>query len=244
MVICAVIGCSARFERDKWLSFHRFPVLMKRFGEKDFELRKKRLDGYLAAISREDIDPKLIEEHDYRICSRHFVLGKPVELYEINSPNWLPTLHLGHMKQSAQTTSSSTVSVERHERVTERHRRKELSEELMKEALVVVLKLVDEVVSDESKLLATEELNIGKEYIRAGVPKDNQAECDCASKVESLQKELIGCKLAVEQLTRQLNDHLPPFCEKHFVSDEFTKFHTGLPNFNLVKAIFDHLSKG
>ena len=115
MVICAVISCSARSERDKWLSFHRFPVLTKRFGEKDFELRKKRLDGYLAAISREDIDPKLIKEHDYRICSRHFVLGKPAKLYKINSPNWLPTLHLGHTKQSAQTTSSSTVSVKRYE---------------------------------------------------------------------------------------------------------------------------------
>ena len=145
MVICAVIGCSARSEQEKWLTFHRFPVLTKRFGEKDFELRKKRLDGYLSAISREDIDPKLIKEHDYRICSRHFVLGKPAKLHEINSPNWLPTLHLGHTKQSAQTTSSSTVSVDRYERVTERHRRKELSEELMKEALVVVSKLVDEV---------------------------------------------------------------------------------------------------
>ena len=82
-------------------------MLTKRFGEKDFELRKKRLDGYLAAISREDIDPKLIEEHDYRICSRHFVLGKPAKL---NSPNWLSTLHLGHTKQSAQTTSSSVDS--------------------------------------------------------------------------------------------------------------------------------------
>ena len=54
--------------------------------------------------------------------------------------------------------------MERYERVTERHRRKELSEELMKEVLVIVSKLVDEVVSDESKLLAIEELNIGKEY--------------------------------------------------------------------------------
>ena len=114
----------------------------------------------------------------------------------------------------------------------------------MKEALVAVQQLIDEVASDESKLLATEELNIGKEYIRAGVTKENQAECDCASKVESLQKELVGYKLAVEQLTRQLNDHLPPFCEKHFVSDEYTKFYTGLPNFKLVKAIFDHVSKG
>ena len=110
-------------------------MLTKRFGEKDFELRRKHLNGYLAAISREDIDPKSIEEHDYRICSGHFVLGKPAKLYETNSPNWLPTLHLGHTKQSAQTS----VTVERYERFTERHRRKELLEDLMKEVLVNLL---------------------------------------------------------------------------------------------------------
>ena len=44
------------------------------------------------------------------------------------------------------------LSVERYERFTERHRRKELLE-LMKEPLVVVTQLVDEVVSDSSCLL-------------------------------------------------------------------------------------------
>ena len=148
------------------------------------------------------------------------MLGKLAKLHETNSPNWLPTLHLGH-------------------------KRKELLEDLMKEVLVVVIQLIDEVVSDEFKLLATEELKIGKEYIKADASKENQAKCDCASKVDSLQKELVSYKLAVEQLTKQLNDlYLPPFCEKHFISDEYTKFHTGLLNFKLVKAIFGHVSKG
>ena len=95
------------------------------------------------------------------------MLGKPAKLHETNSPNWLPTLHLGH-------------------------KRKELLEDLMKEVLVVVIQLIDEVVSDEFKLLATEELKIGKEYIKADASKENQAKCDCASKVDSLQKELVS----------------------------------------------------
>ena len=37
---------------------------------------------------------------------------------------------------------------------------------------------------------------------------------------------------------------MPPFCEQSFVTDEYTKFHTGLPNFKVVKAIFYHVSKG
>ena len=67
MVICAVIGCSARSDRDKDLSFYRLSTVTNHQGKEDYELRKKRLDGYLAAISREDINPKSIHEHDYSV---------------------------------------------------------------------------------------------------------------------------------------------------------------------------------
>ena len=33
-----------------------------------------------------------------RICSRHFILGKPADLYDDKKLDWLPTLHLGHSK--------------------------------------------------------------------------------------------------------------------------------------------------
>ena len=38
---------------------------------------KKCLAGFLAAISSDDIEPNTLESHDYRICSRHFLSGKP-----------------------------------------------------------------------------------------------------------------------------------------------------------------------
>ena len=62
--------------------------------------------------------------------------------------------------------------------------------------------------------------------------------------VQARWKELDSYKFAIEKLTKQLDDYSPPFCEKRFISDEYTKFHTELPNFKLVKAIFDHVSKG
>ena len=89
--ICAVIGCSANSYGEKWLTFHKLFILTKRLGEKDFELRKKCLDGYLVTISREGIDPKSTEQHDYRVCSRHFVSGKPANFYETNKPAKLVT---------------------------------------------------------------------------------------------------------------------------------------------------------
>ena len=69
MVICVVIGCSSRSERDKHLHFYRFSVVTDHQGKKDYELRKKRLDGFLAAVSRQDINYKSLQKHDYRVCS-------------------------------------------------------------------------------------------------------------------------------------------------------------------------------
>ena len=51
-----------------------------------------------------------------------------------------------------------------------------------------------------------------------------------------VQKELAYYKDKADSLTKQLNDHLAPFCEESFISDEYTLFHTGLLNFKL-KAV-------
>ena len=136
--------------------------------------------------------------------------------------------------------------MERYERITERARRKDVYEELIKEVPVVVSQLVEEVVAEESKAIATKQLDIGREYIKmdVGGAGIDGTECDSESKIETLQRELASYKLTVERLTQQLNDCLPPFCERCFVTDEYTKFHTGLPNFKLLKAIFDHVLKG
>ena len=56
MVLCVVVGCSNRSGRDKDVSFHRIPAVNDKEGKEDYELRKRRRDGFLAAISRKDID--------------------------------------------------------------------------------------------------------------------------------------------------------------------------------------------
>ena len=51
MLLCVVIGCHKRSQDDKDVSFYGLPAVHDREGKEDFELRKKRRDGYLAAIS-------------------------------------------------------------------------------------------------------------------------------------------------------------------------------------------------
>ena len=80
MVICIVFGCSKRSDRDKDVSFYRIPAVREGRGTAEQELSKRQREGFLAAISREDLTDSKIENS--RICSRHFISGKPADLYD------------------------------------------------------------------------------------------------------------------------------------------------------------------
>ena len=83
MVICAIVGCSNRSDTrsadGSRLSFYGIPTVTDRYGKAELELRKKRRDGFLAAISREDIDMTAL--HKYKVCEMHFHSRKPAYLY-------------------------------------------------------------------------------------------------------------------------------------------------------------------
>ena len=85
MVICVVVGCSKRSDRDKDVSFHRIPTVRRHYGKRELELSIRRRDRYLAAISRENIDINALEK--YRICSRHF-FNEPAELWDEHNVDW------------------------------------------------------------------------------------------------------------------------------------------------------------
>ena len=48
------------------------------------------------AISRGDLSEKILAND--RICSSHFINGKPASLEDETNPDWWPTLNLGHSK--------------------------------------------------------------------------------------------------------------------------------------------------
>ena len=54
-------------------SYYKIPPVVSDKGEREFELSLRRRDGYLAAISRADLD--ISNLGNYRICSRHFASG-------------------------------------------------------------------------------------------------------------------------------------------------------------------------
>ena len=86
MVLCCV-----------WLpwqrSFFRIPRVVSNKGEELHSLSKKQRDRFLAAISRVGLTEKILKND--RICFTYYISGKPADLLDETSPDWLPSLHLG-----------------------------------------------------------------------------------------------------------------------------------------------------
>lgn len=58
------------------------------------ELTEMRRTEWLAVIRRRDINP---ESYKYvRVCSTHFISGRPSQLYENTHPDWIPSRNVGH----------------------------------------------------------------------------------------------------------------------------------------------------
>ena len=63
--------------------------------------------------------------------------------------------------------------------------------------------LVEEIITEESRVIATEQLEIGMQYVKVNVgDTDTQiTEHDSASSIATLQRELTSSKLTIERLT-------------------------------------------
>ncbi len=96
-MLCIVVVCSKRSGRDKDVSFYRIPKVVTNRGHGLKKLSQKRRQGFLSAIKRANLTQKILSND--RICSKHFVSGKPTSLLDETNPDWLPSLDLGHSRE-------------------------------------------------------------------------------------------------------------------------------------------------
>ena len=186
---------------------------------------------------------KPILTQNYKICGKHFHSGRPANLYEGNDLNWLPSLHLGHKKGAVPSGSGENVA--RCQRLKNRERKKAMYESLVEQVPVLVTNLIEMMAAKKCQLICAEQIKIASEYVSTtGVVRPaEKTVCECFKKVKELQEELTESKELIDGLNAQLEQHLPPFCEQSFVSNDFTQTHTGLPNLKIVSAVFQHVSK-
>ncbi|CAN8004967.1 unnamed protein product [Ixodes hexagonus] len=116
MTICAVNGCSNRSSRRNpdapSVSFYCLPKVINNQCERTRELSEKRRRLWLEKIDRRE----LYFKKEVRICSIHFISGKPAYLMHDKHPDWLPTLKLGQgvrTKRSLRSFRSQRAKKER-----------------------------------------------------------------------------------------------------------------------------------
>ena len=68
---------------------------------------------------------------------------------------------------------------------------------------------VEMVAVEEGMLICVEKI-IGREYVNVDKEKP---ECDCSRTVKELQDQLADCQKAIDNLTEQATERLPPFCD-------------------------------
>ena len=202
--------------------FHHLPAVSDHQGEKDYEPRKHRRDGYLAAVSREDLDYNAVDK--YQICSRHFKSGKPASLYNTTHPGWLPKLHMGH-------NSVKPADTERYERLQKRNSMQDLWDQIP----TVLDAEIEAFLLCEVEAIIVKQINKAKQCFKPSA---------LSSELDTMRKELATAQQTVELLKAELAlKGLPPFTDQDFTSDEFTHFYTGLPNIGMLKATFEHAHK-
>ena len=206
MVLCVVFGCSKRSGRDKDVSFYRIPKVITNKGEDMEKLSRKRRAGVLSATKRADLTEKIMAND--RICSRHFLSGKPASLVDDNSPDWLPTLNLGHSKQVSE--SRAIAAVERWERVKAR------------ESLNTECDVKKEIEND------TGGANVGVDISTQTDLTTNMIE-DMSHNSECYEQKRIEL---VEEGMQPFTEKAFTVNGK-----EYVKFYTGLPNFEVLQLM-------
>ena len=213
MVLCVVVGCSRRSGRDKDVSFYRIPKIIRKRGEETRKLSEKRRNGFVAAICRRDITAKILD-HD-RICSRHFLSGMPASLEDEANPDWLPSLNLGHDKVSKVTV----------EKAEDRWKRRKAREE----------STIRNVAEPVHVSASPDDENSGKLH-------ENSTQTDLTSSmINHLRDELNQSSVKVCSLSAKLA-RATPLSEESLHDDEYVRFYTGLPNFKVLKSVFDFVA--
>ena len=106
-----MVSCGNRSQRDK-KSYFGLPRIITHQGTKTHELSKKRQAEWLVRIRREDITPN--QYVSICVCSDHFVCRVPAKLYDVDNPDWAPSLKLFN-----KNSESANGNMQRYERIAQ-----------------------------------------------------------------------------------------------------------------------------
>ena len=107
-----MVDCGRKTGKGKVVATFRIPAIITHQGNETEELTRERRMRWISAISRDDLTELKLQNE--RVCSRHFISGKPAQSWDKFNIDWMPTLNLGHTKNT-NTIENTEASVARAE---------------------------------------------------------------------------------------------------------------------------------
>ncbi|XP_074036315.1 uncharacterized protein [Leptinotarsa decemlineata] len=212
---CIVVSCGSRADRDK-VSFFSVPKVTNFPHLVHLNvLSAKRREQWIRSIRRDDLTESKLKYE--RVCSRHFVQGKPADLQDINNPDWIPNQNMGYSTKSA---LKRQLDVDRMERLQNRKKMRQFEEVDDNPETNVDSGSVEEINPEEQDGTATQ-TDLTVDHLNK--------QCEAVDFLKS-KINILSCRLNKTIMTY----------ESFHNDDQKCLYYTGL-NFSLLNIVFQRI---
>ena len=258
MVHCIVVGCGSKSGKHK-VSFHTIPKIVSNQGQEHEERTRERRTRWIAAISREDTKTKGVLDSE-RVCGRHFVSGRAAKDWDVHNIDWVPTLNLGKKQFKKPKESDAEAAKARGERVKERRKRQLERQEIeaakkRKELNQSGLPIQEiDFTSDIASTASSSRLDANLDEPSCDRSCDGGEEtheifqASKSTSTDHIDTEIRpeGTK-STETQTEEFDYMFSRFVYRapdkdFFNSSEKVRFYTGLPSYEVLIVVFDHVA--
>ena len=270
MVLCIIGNCGSKSGRDS-IRFYCVPSIITNQGEEFEELTRERRNLWISAIDRADLKTKNVLQNE-RVCSRHFVSGRPAANWDRFNEDWVPTLHLTKKEYKNKDVEAAAQRSER-----AKARRKSAIERQEQEAAKKRKSLNESgerIVDIDFNALPSTSTSESEEKSEAMMLDEpcvsgEESETDTASLVstaiitmdaetqteEPSETSTVSCVSTVtrtdaETQTEEFDYLLNARPSRYkapdkdfFDTDEKIRFYTGLPSWEILMVAFEHVAK-
>ena len=250
MVLCIIPGCGVKSGNKEGISLFRIPIVVDKNGESYKQLTEDRRNAWISQISRDDTKSKDILKSE-RVCGRHFVSGKPALLWDRYNVDWKPTLNLGKKDYSKEPDLQAAAAradrakdrdqarqslLKQQQREHEAARERAAKRRKLNESGQQVSK-IDFAASSGGERLESDSMTSEIPDFQVQEPPEKEA----TTQTEGPEQNEAGSQTEEFDYMFMPAGYQAPD-QEYFDSDAKVRFYTGLPSYEVLMVVFEHVS--
>ncbi|XP_068680295.1 uncharacterized protein [Montipora foliosa] len=252
MVLCIIGNCGSKSGRDS-IRFYSVPSIITNQGEEFEELTRERRNLWISAIDRADLKTKNVLKNE-RVCSRHFVSGRPAANWDRFNENWVPTRHLtkkeykkkdveAARERSERATARRKSAIERQEQDPAKKRKflNESGEHIVGiDFTALPSTSASESEENSDAMMLDEPCASGEQSETDTASLSDMSTASCVSTVTRMDAETQTEEFDYLLNARPSGYNAPD--KEFFDTDEKIRFYTGRPSWEILMVAFEHVA--